>query len=134
MSKLLKQLKNTLDKLPPKKRSAVIAAAVAAVTLLLLIIAGAASGDASATAEDSPSGQEQPFRAESIRRTPIPPDELFLPDEPDFIPGILLGRDQRENWTAEDAEPFWQDPLRGGEQEWRERIEQTIDEILGGVP
>ena len=137
ISNLPEQLKLALDRLPPKKRSIVIAAAVAAVTLLLLIIAGAASGGSGGipeAAHESPPAQEQPFRAESVRRTPIPPEELFLPEEPDFIPGVLPGREQRDSWTAEDAEPFWQDQLRGGEQEWRDRVERTIDEILGSVP
>jgi hypothetical protein len=64
----------------------------------------------------------------------IPPEELFLPDEPDFIPGILLERERRESWTAEDAAPYWRDPLKSGEEPWREQVETVIDELLERVP
>jgi hypothetical protein len=64
----------------------------------------------------------------------IPPDDLFLPDEPDFIPGVMLEREQRTAWTAADAVPLWQDPLKNGEEPWRNRIEKTIDEIMESVP
>ena len=66
--------------------------------------------------------------------SPIPAGELFIPDEPDFIPGVLLGRDRRESWTYEDAAEFWQDPLRSGEEPWRERIESVINRFWESVP
>jgi hypothetical protein len=59
---------------------------------------------------------------------------LFLPDEPDFIPGVMLGREQRTVWTAGDAESLWQDPLKNGEEPWRNRIEDAIDAIMESVP
>jgi len=65
---------------------------------------------------------------------PIPPGELFLPDEPDYIPGVLLDREQRASWTEQNALEFWQDPLRYGEEQWREKIEAVIDEFLERVP
>jgi hypothetical protein len=64
----------------------------------------------------------------------IPPDELFLPNEPDFVPGVMLEREQRLKWTNADAIPFWQDPLKNGEQEWRNLIEKTADEVMESVP
>jgi len=66
--------------------------------------------------------------------SPIPAEELFLPDEPDFIPGVLLEREQRTSWTEEDASEHWQDPLKYGEEQWREKIEAAIDDFLEGVP
>jgi hypothetical protein len=63
----------------------------------------------------------------------IPAEELFLPDEPDFVPGVLLGREQRSSWTEEDAVEFWQDPLRYGEEQWRVKIETAINEFLERV-
>ena len=66
--------------------------------------------------------------------SPVPAEELFLPDEPDFIPGVLLEREQRTNWTTEDAAEHWQDPLIFGEENWREKIETAIDEFLERVP
>jgi hypothetical protein len=65
---------------------------------------------------------------------PIPAGELFLPDEPDFIPGIILQRDRRTSWTEEDAAEHWQNPLRFGEEQWREKIESTINEFLERIP
>jgi hypothetical protein len=68
------------------------------------------------------------------RDAPIPPEELFLPDEPDFLPGIIPEREQRALWTAEDAEPYWYRPLERGEEAWRNRIRATLDEFLEHVP
>lgn len=82
------------------------------------------------------SGSEKPItRSDKINIiSPIPPEEIFLPDEPDFIPGTLLERDRRLIWTEEDASAFWQDPLRFGEEQWRDKLEAAIDEFLERVP
>jgi hypothetical protein len=64
----------------------------------------------------------------------IPPEELFPPEEPDFLPEVLLERGPRKEWTVEDALPFWTDPLDEHEAFWRERGEAVIDELLEGVP
>lgn len=69
-----------------------------------------------------------------IREAPIPPEELFLPDEPDFLPGVIPERERRSLWTAEDAEPYWYNPLEGGTEEWRNRIKAVLDEFLEHVP
>jgi hypothetical protein len=73
-------------------------------------------------------------RAGPVQGLRIPPEELFFPDEPDFIPGVLLEREPRDSWTAEDAAPYWQDPLKYGEEPWREQAESVIDELLERVP
>ena len=64
----------------------------------------------------------------------IPAEELFLPDKPDFLPDVLLERERRSKWTEQDAEEFWQDPMRAGEEQWRNKIEAVIDEFLERVP
>lgn len=64
----------------------------------------------------------------------IPREELFFPDEPDFLPGVLLERERREVWTAEDAAPYWQDPLKSGEEPWRDQVESVIDDLLERAP
>jgi hypothetical protein len=64
----------------------------------------------------------------------IPAEELFLPEEPDFLPGVLLEREPRRSWTAEDGEPYWRDPLKNGEEPWRDTVESVIDELLERVP
>lgn len=69
-----------------------------------------------------------------IINSPIPAGELFIPEEPDFLPGILLGREQRSGWTEDDASEFWQDPLKQGEEQWRKKIETSMDELWERVP
>jgi hypothetical protein len=69
-----------------------------------------------------------------VQEARIPPEELFLPDEPDFLPGVLLERERREAWTGEDAAPYWQDPLKYGEEPWREQVESAIDDLLERAP
>jgi hypothetical protein len=64
----------------------------------------------------------------------IAPEDLFLPDEPDFLPEVLLNREPRNPWTLEDVRPFWTDPLQDDPELWRERIKAAIDEFLEGVP
>ena len=82
-----------------------------------------------------PKDEELPGAPDRINFiTPIPPEELFLPDEPDYLPGVLLEREQRTSWTVEDASEHWQDPLRFGEEQWREIIEASIDEFFERVP
>ena len=65
--------------------------------------------------------------------SPIPAGELFLPDEPDFIPSVLLERERRTIWTEDDAAEHWQNPLIYGDEQWRERIETAIDALLERV-
>lgn len=65
---------------------------------------------------------------------PIPAEELFLPDEPDFLPEVILERERRSSWTEQDVSEYWQDPLKFGEEQWREKIEAAIDVFLERVP
>jgi hypothetical protein len=65
---------------------------------------------------------------------PLPPEELFLPDEPDFLPEVLLERPPRESWTAEEALPFWTDPEEKYSARWRDRAKAVIDELMERVP
>ncbi|MCL2215214.1 MAG: hypothetical protein FWC06_08420 [Treponema sp.] len=71
---------------------------------------------------------------EKMFYSPIPAEELFLPDEPNYVPGVLLDREQKSSWTIEDARRYWQDPLGADEQKWRDRIEKVIDDYLERVP
>jgi hypothetical protein len=69
-----------------------------------------------------------------FKSAPIPPEDLFLPEEPDFLPPVILERERRDAWTVDDAEPYWYNPLEHGEEEWRERVEEVIDDLLERVP
>jgi len=67
-------------------------------------------------------------------KIPVPSEEIFLPEEPDFVPGVILERERRTEWTEEDAKEYWRDPLKEGEEQWREKIEGEIDKYLERVP
>jgi hypothetical protein len=64
----------------------------------------------------------------------IPQEELFLPDEPEFLPELLLERERREIWTADDGRPYWNDPRENSDSLWRERVRTEIDALLENVP
>jgi len=117
-----------VEKIPPEKRRLVLTVSAGFCAVLVLILAGA-------SLRGGNKGREAAVaKTVAVQQGYIPPDDLFLPDEPDFIPDILLGREQRASWTADDASPLWQDPLRNGEEPWRDRIERTVDEIMESVP
>ena len=115
-----------VEKVPPEKRRLVLTASIG-FCAFVLVLAGT-----SLLTKGGDKGREG--AAPPVRQGVIPPDDLFLPNEPDFVPGVLLEREQRAVWTADDAAPLWQDPLRNGEEPWRDRIERTIDEIMESVP
>jgi hypothetical protein len=77
-----------------------------------------------------------PNKERDITVTPnlIPPEDFFLPDEPDYLPGVLLERERRESWTEEDAVDYWQNPMISGEDEWRNNIETAIDKFMERIP
>ncbi|MCL2265367.1 MAG: hypothetical protein FWC22_04925 [Treponema sp.] len=80
-------------------------------------------------------GEKMPQEPERLHIiSPIPAGELFLPDEPDYIPGVLLEREQRSIWSEQDAFEFWQDPLKDGEGQWRDKIEAAINDLLEHIP
>jgi hypothetical protein len=79
--------------------------------------------------EDLPSGPE---RINIL--SPIPAEDIFMPDEPDYIPGVILERQQRSIWSMDDASVFWRDPLMFGEEQWREKIEEAVNELMERVP
>ena len=107
-----------------KRRLILICTAVFSFLLTLSVIISLGGNKKGAPAE--------PERQQII--SPIPAGELFIPDEPDFIPQILPGRERRTTWTEENAEEFWHDPLRQGEAQWRDNIETAIDKFMERVP
>ena len=125
MNKILKSIHDWFHKLTAvQKRQVVLALTVVfSLVLTLSVILPMLKKD-----NKIPSGPER-----IVINSPIPAGELFLPDEPDFIPGVLLERDRRTNWTEDDAAEHWQNPLIHGEEQWRKRIETAIDELLERV-
>jgi len=127
MPRLPELIQSFREKLPADRRI-ILAMAVGIPVILVLFIAGVSllSKDASV--------KKEPLPASSVTVRRIPAEDLFLPDEPDFVPGVILEREKRTQWTDDDAMAWWQDPLKDGEQEWRDQIERTVDEIMEGVP
>jgi hypothetical protein len=117
------------EKLPPGKRRLVLVSIVT-FSVFLLILAGSSL----ATRGGRESLTPPKAGAITAKQGYILPEELFLPSEPDFVPGVLLEREQRSIWTTGDVAPLWQDPLKDGEEPWRNRIEKAIDEIMESVP
>jgi hypothetical protein len=74
-----------------------------------------------------------PDLSEALQPRPIPPEELFLPGEPDFLPPLRLGREPRAAWTREDARPYWTDfPAEG--PVFLDLAESVIDDLMERVP
>jgi hypothetical protein len=64
----------------------------------------------------------------------IPAEELFYPQEPDFLPPLLMERNPRQPWTTGDLELFWLDPKTGNEEKWLETAKAVVDRLMDGVP
>jgi hypothetical protein len=69
-----------------------------------------------------------------IAGPPIPQEELFFPGEPDFVPPLLLEREPRHSWAADDARPFWKDPGELGREQWQREMGAVIDKLMDSVP
>ena len=117
---------NLLERIPENKRRVVLLLITASVALLLfamiMLLKTSDNRDRGETADVGVQWQ----------LTPI--NDFFLPEEPDFIPGVLLEREQRANWTKDDARVYWRDPLQYGEEIWRGRVDTVIDEFLEHIP
>jgi hypothetical protein len=72
--------------------------------------------------------------SEAFSPLPVPPDEFFLPGEPDFLPETLPERERRTFWTTEDARPFWTDPLDEGVTAYTDLMGTVIDDLMERTP
>ena len=62
----------------------------------------------------------------------IPAEELFIPDEPDFLPDFLLDREPRHFWSVDDIRPYWRSP--GNPAFWQDLIRSAVDELMENIP
>jgi hypothetical protein len=67
-------------------------------------------------------------------RMELPPEELFLDDEPDFLPELLPERERRDVWTADDIRPYWTDPENEDAEVYEEMMGAVVDGIMERLP
>jgi len=105
-----------------KKRPLIFVAGGLAALLLLIVITAAALNS------------RRPREGDPVTRAlhHIPPEELFIPAEPDFVPDFLLERDPRHFWSIEDIRPYWRIPANP--EFWQDVIRSAVDELMESVP
>ncbi|MDR1247846.1 MAG: hypothetical protein LBK63_00950 [Treponema sp.] len=114
------------------RRKAILIGLAAAALAAILGFAGAALARSQGRAARAAVSAGE--LTESFKPLPIPPEDFFLPEEPDALPAFIPARPQRETWTAEDAAEYWTDPLAGKEALWRDRFGAAAAELLEAVP
>jgi len=62
----------------------------------------------------------------------VPPEELFYPAEPDFVPEFYFEREPKKSWTIEDIRPYWKVPEKA--EHWKEEVKSAVEKLLEGVP
>ena len=123
--KLQPAVQELLEKIPQDKRKIVLLLGAASLVLLLLAVILQVN-----TSDNRNRGGPQ----DAVLQQIIPITDIFLPEEPVFVPGVLLEREQRPDWDYEDAGDFWRDPLQYGEEIWRGRVQTMIDQFLEHIP
>ena len=113
-----------LGRFPEGTRRLILLASGALVILLFVLVfstlALASRRPAQAASPELPSGLS------------IPMADLFIPAEPDFIPGFLFEREVRHTWTLEDINPYWKIP--GNPDLWRREIRSAVDILMEDIP
>lgn len=104
----------------------VICSAALAAAVPLAVILAAKISSAMQNRKPAP---EYVFRPDTID-----PKDLFIPEEPVFLPPVLLEQEQKKVWQAGDAAKFWTDPDEFPREFWRERITDSIDRLLETLP
>jgi hypothetical protein len=120
-----------LARIPEEKRRPVLFCFGGMVVLLLFLIVIML---AMSLQRGEDGGAERRVAPQEIAGPPIPQEELFFPGEPDFVPPLLLEREPRHSWTADDARPFWKDPGELGREQWQGEMSAVIDKLMDSVP
>lgn len=122
----------------------VIGITVALILLLVLALAvgvstgasGSArrsSGSGAAAASSGKGAAKGRADGESVMR-PVAPESLWIPSEPLTVPGVLLSRESRERWFADEAKEWYTVPDDGSLSGLAAVSARKIDEILESVP
>lgn len=70
----------------------------------------------------------------SYTAEPITHSELFVEDEPDFVPPYLYYRAPQTSWTPESVSQLWQKPDNKTIQDVRKAADDRISELLEAIP
>ena len=131
----------SLSRIPAEKRRPLFFAFGGLVVLFLILIFTILAANSRGPKKSAP--------ADISAGPTIPPGDLFIPGEPDFLPGLLLEREPRRSWTLEDIRPYWKNPVEAsgpassGESParresppdfWRGEVKSAVDKIMEGVP
>ena len=110
--------------LPPEKRKLlfIVLGGIAVVFLILIIVLVAVS-------PGKPKGDTSPKLTAALS---IPVEDLFMPEEPDFLPAFILERQPRSFWSLDDIRQYWKIP--DDSARWKEEIKTTVDNLMEGVP
>lgn len=101
------------------------AAAVLAACVISMIVLIATSQAAIARRQREAAARE---------RLAIGPDLLFMSGEPIGVSGVLLSRERRTTWNAEDAERWYTVPDAQAMERLRSAGTDRIDALLESVP
>jgi hypothetical protein len=109
------------------------------ILLALVLAVGLSSGSPDAGRRSSmPAGSQTPGKKEAksggVAIQPIPPETLWIPSEPLAVPGVLLSREPRAQWSAEDAKEWYTVPDDALLSDLAAVSARKIDEILESVP
>ena len=109
------------------------------VLLVLLLALGLSSGSTGTDRSEGQSGRSQPSakkdaKGGAVAIPAIPPETLWIPSEPLTVPGVLLSREPRERWSAEDAKEWYTVPDDTLLSDLAAVSARQIDEILESVP
>jgi hypothetical protein len=119
---LKSKINRLLDRFPEEKRHFILIG-LGGVFLALLVISFLIVNSGKSKKGELPEITARPL---------IPDEELFIPDEPDFVPEYLPEREPRLSWSLEEIRPFWKRPENT--ELWREEIKSAVDKLMEGVP
>jgi hypothetical protein len=63
----------------------------------------------------------------------IPVEDIFLPNEPDFLPEVILEREPHK-WSPEDTREFWTNPMENEQIKWQDNITNVVNGIMERIP
>ena len=112
-----------------RHRRALISLAAGAVLAVLILITLALVSGRAPKAGGGPDDLAGLFKPRIIL-----PEDLFLAEEPDYVPQVILERERRDAWTPADAEPYWLDPLKDGAEPYARMVYTAVDTFMERIP